>query len=107
MPIINGRPAVKLEHGNELLRELDPEYSHERPGEVPGYTLDAVWDALAPFSAPRLSRPLVTNACDAFAGYLMLDAVIGNQDRHHMNWAVLGRRELARSYDHASCLGQF
>jgi hypothetical protein len=49
------------------------------------------------------------SAADCFVGYLLLDALIGNGDRHHENWAVIhdtaGRR-LAPSYDHASSLGR-
>ena len=48
-----------------------------------------------------------------FAGYLVLDAVIGNTDRHHENWGLLRRRVgdgweggLAPSFDHASSLGR-
>jgi hypothetical protein len=42
-------------------------------------------------------------------GYLLLDALIGNGDRHHENWAVIhdtASRRLAPSYDHASSLGR-
>jgi hypothetical protein len=54
-----------------------------------------------------------------FPGYLMLDALIGNTDRHHENWGARvlaglgnGRRMavLAPTYDHASsegCRSQF
>ena len=48
-----------------------------------------------------------------FAGYLVLDALIGNTDRHHENWALLRRESkegvtyrLAPSFDHASSLGR-
>jgi hypothetical protein len=50
-------------------------------------------------------------AIEAFAGYLVLDAWVANQDRHDQNWAVLrpaarpGRLRLAPSYDHASSIG--
>jgi hypothetical protein len=44
-----------------------------------------------------------------FASYLVLDALIGNTDRHHMNWGVLddpgSPRVLAPTFDHASSLG--
>ncbi|HEX7880970.1 MAG TPA: hypothetical protein VF720_16280, partial [Candidatus Eisenbacteria bacterium] len=47
---------------------------------------------------------------DVFAGYLMLDAWIGNQDRHHENWGVIitptGEVFLAPTFDHASSLGR-
>ena len=45
--------------------------------------------------------------------YLVLDALIGNTDRHHENWGILLKstnagwnRSLAPSYDHASSLGR-
>jgi len=49
------------------------------------------------------------------AGYLVLDALIGNTDRHHENWGLVVQvqREarkasltVAPSYDHASSLGR-
>jgi hypothetical protein len=62
--------------------------------------------------AVAASAHLVT-ATDWFVGYLLVDALIGNTDRHHENWAVLesiGLSErcavLAPSYDHASSLGR-
>lgn len=51
------------------------------------------------------------NAGDIFCGYLMLDALISNQDRHHENWAILinndnGVMSLCPTYDHAASLGR-
>lgn len=49
-------------------------------------------------------------AFEAFTGYLVLDALVANQDRHEENWAVLrplpggGEVTLAGSYDHGSSL---
>ncbi len=48
---------------------------------------------------------------DVFAGYLVLDALIANQDRHEEKWAVLrplttqGNLALAGFYDDGSSLG--
>lgn len=46
----------------------------------------------------------------AFIELLVLDAVIGNSDRHHDNWSVLllpnSQFRLAPSYDHGSSLGR-
>lgn len=53
-----------------------------------------------------------TDARDLFVGYLMLDAWIGNSDRHHENWGFVNSQKapdqkyLAPTYDHASCLGR-
>ena len=45
-----------------------------------------------------------------FTGYLMLDALISNQDRHHENWGVILTPDrlitLSPTYDHAACLGR-
>ncbi|MGK2874260.1 MAG: hypothetical protein ACSLEW_01300 [Nocardioides sp.] len=49
------------------------------------------------------------NAFDQFCGYLVLDALVANRDRHEENWGVLrdpaGRVTLAPSYDHGNSLG--
>ncbi|MCP6628861.1 hypothetical protein NL507_27030, partial [Klebsiella pneumoniae] len=51
------------------------------------------------------------NAADVFCGYLMLDALVSNQDRHHENWAIMlnnetGEQFLCPTYDHAASLGR-
>jgi hypothetical protein len=47
------------------------------------------------------------------AGYLTLDAMIGNVDRHHENWAIIrstsaeiATLRIAPTFDHASSLGR-
>jgi hypothetical protein len=57
-------------------------------------------------SAPEYEH---LGAMGTFAGYLVLDAWVANQDRHDQNWAVMVRSgsqelRLAPSYDHASSL---
>jgi hypothetical protein len=47
----------------------------------------------------------VNSALDVFIGYVMLDAWIANQDRHHENWGAIwdGKSmRLAPTYDHAA-----
>ena len=51
------RLADRLEHGNELLQAVDPAYDKERQREVAGYTLEAVWVALADVGVPLECRP--------------------------------------------------
>lgn len=51
------------------------------------------------------------DAGDIFCGYLMLDALISNQDRHHENWAIVintltQEKYLCETYDHAASLGR-
>ncbi len=108
---------VDLVLGNELLAQRDPNYpaGHgSRFVRVREHTLDAV---LAVIGADGVGLPpewtppagIVTPA-DVFCGYVLLDAWIGNTDRHHQNWGLLvnpvrGTRHLAPTFDHASSLG--
>lgn len=72
-----------------------------------GYTLDAVEQVLRKVGPP----PGVSGftAFGVFAGYLVLDALVANGDRHPGNWALLqsaeGERSLAPTFDHGNALG--
>jgi hypothetical protein len=102
--------------GNELLFKLDPRYPEKEKRGVRQHT---VRKALAVTSLEIVKPPLgfnptpgIETAADVFVGYLMFDAWIANQDRHHENWGlVLLTREktvhLAPSFDHASSMGPF
>lgn len=94
-----------LVHGNELLAEAG--VASAGPRDRSGYTIAAVASVLEGVAPPVPSERLPM-AFDWFAGYLLLDALVGNTDRHQDNWATIrspnGRR-LAPSFDHASCLG--
>lgn len=94
-----------LVHGNELLDEIGVRASE--PHDRSGYTVKAVARALAGVGPPEPSTRLPI-AFDWFVGYLGLDALVGNTDRHQDNWATIrgpaGQR-LSPSFDHASCLG--
>jgi hypothetical protein len=107
-----------LVHGNEVLEFVDPAYPKQQRFDAVAHTPGAVRDALERLRVglPDPSEALpkgVDDAYGVFAGYLMLDAWIGNTDRHHENWGVLRPREsaiqtliLAPSFDHASSLGR-
>lgn len=108
-----GRHA--LVHGNELLTELDPQYPAGDTYKVSAHTLEAVRAVLRqPFVQAPTGRQLPNELgpFDVFVGYLLLDALIGNTDRHHENWGLLGtlsqprHAELAPTFDHASSLGR-
>jgi len=93
-----------LVHGNELLSEIGigGTDSHDRTG----YTLSAVRSVLERVE-PAIELPGFSS-WETFVGYLVLDALVGNTDRHQENWAVIergGSRRMAPSFDHASCLG--
>jgi hypothetical protein len=97
-----------LVHGNELLQEVDQAYPVTQLRGVSKHTVDAVFDQLCNVDPP-MGSPSSLSAADCFVGYLLLDALIGNGDRHHENWAVIhdtASRHLAPSYDHASSLGR-
>lgn len=94
----------ELAHGNELLAGFtgvvrDPRDRHDHTIEVIAQVLDGV--------GPPPGKT-AGKAMDWFAGYLILDALISNTDRHQENWAVIddgGERWLSPSFDHASSLG--
>ena len=74
------------------------------------HTLSNIWAAMDyAFVHPGSAR----KAKRIIAEYAVLDAIIGNTDRHHENWGLLRRRTaaawrgmVAPSFDHASSLGR-
>ncbi|MGB1017302.1 MAG: HipA domain-containing protein, partial [Nannocystaceae bacterium] len=103
-----------LLHGNDVLLDHDPRYPNQQRYRVSAHTLEAIFHALSRFEVePPANLGNHLTATDVFVGYIMLDALIGNTDRHHENWGLLRRRahnryvyELAPTYDHASSLGR-
>ena len=103
--------------GNELLVQIDPNYlARVTRYKQSRHTVQAVSDAiqLASCGLPYGwdGPEVISSALDVFVGYLMLDALIGNTDRHHENWGIVqvsnpGRivQYLAPTFDHASSLG--
>lgn len=101
-----------LSLGNELLSQAIEDYpqsekapSHHTVSQV-FEILTKTWLNLPPNWTPPSQ---ITNAVEVFLGYLLLDAWIGNTDRHHENWGIIRLREqtyMAPTYDHASSLGR-
>ena len=99
-----------LVHGNEMLAPIVEGYNtHTRSGQST-HTLSNVWRAIDHAFVKAEDR---RTSKLRFAEYLLLDALIGNTDRHHENWGVLRMREgdqskdsLAPSFDHGSSLGR-
>jgi len=110
----------RLVHGNELLSKLDTNYPVKAFFRVQAHILRkvlALIKALDPkFPIGWDSRVPLKSSVEVFVGYLMFDAWIANQDRHHENWSIVVvpateeepdfRLHLAPSYDHASSLGR-
>jgi len=98
--------------GADLLTGLLGPSFDPRAGDAAGHSLVTIGRVLRECGPPPGAAPAITSALDCFAGYLVLDALIANRDRHPRNWAVLqapaggqARDELCPSFDHASGLG--
>ena len=109
----------RLVEGNELLVEharIDgypraPRDEERKFTRVTAYSPPLVLDTLMALGVepPPASDlpPAVQTGADLLVGYLLLDALVWNTDRHDQNWAVFeNSRQLAPTYDHASCLGR-
>lgn len=93
--------------------EGDPGVDPSRPDvRRPGHSIANIRHSLEGYLPPLdFAGPDWFGAFDVFVGYLLLDALIANRDRHESNWAILlpelrgPEPRLAPSYDHASSLG--
>lgn len=98
--------------GNEILSQIFLDYP-ENINDLSQHTFDNIDRVFTKNSVelPFNWSPLIgiETAIDIFIGYLLLDAWIGNSDRHHENWAFINcdrKIYLAPTYDHASSLGR-
>lgn len=105
--------------GNEILAPMVSDYPQFQAFNVSQHTVDIV---LRTIDDDAVNLPVnwespagITKAVETFVGYLLLDAWIGNSDRHHENWGFIENRQessvpstlhLAPTFDHASCLGR-
>ncbi len=107
-------PAVLI-LANQLLVALDPSYPTDRPRyKAERHTIEAAVEVLGGIGVPshewcdNLPKGIHT-ALDVFVGYLMLDAWIANQDRHHENWAAIfleNELTLSPTFDHGAALAR-
>lgn len=104
--------------GNEVLTGIVPDYP-KNPRDLSRHTIDIVFNSLNDSSVqlPMDWTPPkgIKTAVDVFVGYLLLDAWVGNSDRHHQNWGLIQYKGLsakvqttylAPTYDHGSSLGR-
>ena len=108
----------RLTLGNEQLEKSYVDYPTRVVRGVSQHTVSRVAALMQPSreKVEKVLSPLdweasanIRTALDVFVGYLMLDAWIGNTDRHHENWGFIltesGSVHLAPTFDHASSLG--
>ncbi len=113
-------PGQTLVHGNELMAGAINGYDKSKHrGQADHHFGNIVKTLESSFPNPGDWRQVLIQ----FVGYLMLDALVGNTDRHHENWGVVQsftikdnreakvlaislRTGLAPTFDHASSLGR-
>lgn len=105
------RPGTELIHGNDLLGGAVLGYDRTGRRAQPDHTIENIAKAVTSAITDRDEREV---AFRQLAGYVMLDALILNTDRHHENWALMRSRlpdgtyvhRVAPTFDHASSLGR-
>lgn len=100
--------------GNEVLFRRDTSYPKGEK-KTKKHSVENIFTTFEPLKVQLPNEPAppeIVTAQQTFLGYLMLDAWIGNTDRHHENWALIRRFEneiltdrLAPTHDHAASLG--
>ena len=100
----------ELVHGNQVLAGQLLDYDPDKQFRQSDHTLGNIFAALERvFDSARS----VSRAKRRIADYVVLDALIGNTDRHHENWGILRKVDpheepetVAPTFDHASSLGR-
>lgn len=104
------RDGRELYHGNQILAGQVLGYDQSKKFRQTSHTLANIFGAIERSFADAEN---VVAAKQRIAAYIVLDALIGNTDRHHENWGILVERVsggrtamIAPSFDHASSLGR-
>ena len=113
-------PAQQLMHGNEIMAGYLKGYDPEMRFQQSRHSVENIIAAIrAMFPKANEHRTVLRQ----LASYMVLDALIGNTDRHHENWGLLWQvlvnidevseaarlekqYDIAPSFDHASSLGR-
>lgn len=104
------REGRELFHGNQVLAGQVLGYDTAKKFRQSSHTLGNIFASLqSVYRRPERAAAAMVR----IAEYLVLDALIGNTDRHHENWGILVKRTprgmtgiVAPSFDHASSLGR-
>lgn len=115
------KPGEVLVHGNELMAGAISGYDKEKQQQQSDHHFDNIVATLEHWFKMPQGR---VRASGRMVGYLVLDALVGNTDRHHENWGVLARTlrlpesplkgaprknvqiTMAPTFDHGSSLGR-
>ncbi len=107
------RRDTELVHGNDLLAGFVTGYDPQKQRKQADHTIGNVIRAISRLFGAEdgVQRDA---ALTMLAGYVVLDALVLNTDRHHENWGVLRRvdaqagatHEIAPTFDHASSLAR-
>lgn len=105
------KSGAEMIHGNDLLSGAGLGYDRTKQFRQSDHTVENILAAIATV-LPNPAEQAV--AFRQMAGYLILDAIILNTDRHHENWALIRvmhqdgqiSHEMAPTFDHASSLGR-
>jgi hypothetical protein len=106
--------AETLIHGNEILAGFVLGYDPRKTFHQSDHTLDNIATAIRRMFSEKAQQDGVLAA---LAEYFVLDALVGNTDRHHENWGIVARSvqvertlqitmRVAPTFDHASSLGR-
>lgn len=86
---VDQKRGEALVHGDELLGGHVIGYDRDKVFRHSDHSINNMVKAVeAVFPLPEDRKRELTQ----LAGYLVLDAMIGNTDRHHQNWGVLRSR---------------
>lgn len=105
---------ARLVLGNELLGRIIKDYDQNRRYKTRQHRVRTVMAVTSGFAVKMPlgwdSPEAIQNAADVFVGYLLLDTLVSNQDRHHENWGLIVSPKtgvsFAPTFDHASSLGR-
>lgn len=114
LSFVNPEAGEGMIHGNEILAGMVLGYDRAKKFHQSDHTLENIQTAINKLFPDQVIHDGVLTT---LAGYLVLDALIGNTDRHHENWALLWQQvktddgvnlmlRVAPSFDHASSLGR-
>lgn len=103
----------RLVLGNELINPVAAHATADRQARKHAHTVRRISALIRqPVIKPPLNWTLpagIEGTGGVMTGYLLLDALVGNQDRHEENWGLIvlrGQIYLAPTFDHASSLGR-